>query len=246
MNAYTSTGFSIRHWAYDPETGIDRMSFRIGTAPGASDVLADTEVLPESNVVTQTGLTIPTFNTFQARYTNGGNMTTTVTRAVIKDLEDAYVRDGSYVNTNFGSDPLLQVKANASGLNRRSYLKIDTSAISGTVSNVKLRFFGIKSPNVTPATRIEVLPTSSSWTQSGITWNNAPATTGSVLGTFDLTSLTGAWYEVDVTAYIAAERAAGRTVSSIVLRSPTVSDGGGMYSREQSGYEPQVMVTAKG
>jgi hypothetical protein len=222
------------------------MSVRVGTTPGAANVLVDTEVFPESDVVTRSGLSIPTFNTFQARYTNGAGVTTTQTRAVIPVAEDAYVRDGSFAGTNFGSEQGLIVKLNGVGSNRRSYMKIDTTAIPGAASKVVLRFAAYKSPNVTPVTRLEFVPTTSGWSQSAITWNNAPAATGSPIAAVDLSNTANTWFEIDITAYVAAERAAGRPIVSLLVRSPSVSDGGAILSRELAPYAPQVIVTTQG
>ncbi|RYG23270.1 DNRLRE domain-containing protein [bacterium] len=243
----TATGFSVRHWAYDPETGIDRMSFRIGTAVGGTNVLADTEVLPESNVATFTGLTIPTFHVFQARYVNGGDQVTTMTRAVNPVVEDAYVRDGTYVNTNFGAAGSVAVRNTSAGYNRRGYLKIDTSSIPGAIKNVKIRFAAARWATTIANNVVEFVPTGTGWNQSTLTWNNAPAANGPAVASINITgpAMATNWYEVDVTSYVQSERAAGRPVVSLMLRSPVATDGMELFARENSTMPPRVTVTAQ-
>lgn len=246
--SFTSTGLSVRHWAYDTETGIDRMSFRIGSTPGGTNVLADTEVFPETNVVNIGGLNIPRFNTFQARYTNGGNMTTTVTRAVIPVLEDAYVRDGTYANQNFGSHPSMIVRGTSlTSYSRRGYLKIDTSAVPGDVSKVVLRFSAGRWAGAFSTSPVQFFPTTNGWTQSGITWNNAPAATGPAIGSVTIagTPYTQSWYTVDLTSYVKAERAAGRPVVSLLVRAAGDTDGADLYSTEGGPSAPEVQITAQ-
>lgn len=236
--SFTNTSFSIRHWAYDPETSIDRMSFRIGTTPGGTDVMADTEVFPESNTVSKSGLTIPPFNTFQARYVNGGNMTTTVTRGVVPLAEDVYVRDGAYATQNFSSERLLLVKNSGIGLNRVSYLKLDTSAIPGDVSKVTLKVLAQRAGASNCV--VDVLPTSNSWSESSLTWNTAPAATGGALTSFTVNNPSYTWYELDLTNYVRQQRAAGHPVMSVIFRSPASSDGANIKSKEAAIVAPEV------
>lgn len=81
QGAATTSTVAFRYWGYDTETSIDSIKIRIGTSPGASDVLALTEVVPNGDdLVTFNGLTLVpgTAYTAQAIYTNGQGLTTTV------------------------------------------------------------------------------------------------------------------------------------------------------------------------
>jgi hypothetical protein len=243
----SATGFSVRHWAYDPETGIDRMSFRIGTTPGATNVLADTEVLPESNTAAFTGLSIPTFNTFQARYVNGGGQTTTVTRAVTPLSQDAYVQNGANAASNFGTATALHVSTGGVGYLRTGYLKIDTSAIPGDVSKVTLRFAATKWQATSGPVTVRFMPTSSAWTEGTVTSNNAPASGWPEVAIAAVNTALNEykWYEIDVTAYVRAQRALGHPVVSLVAQMVTPSGGLDIASREWTRLAPQVVVTAQ-
>ncbi|MEZ0326580.1 MAG: S8 family serine peptidase [Fimbriimonas sp.] len=65
----------IKHWGYDPESGLDWMKYRIGTTSGGSEVRADTEIAQKNNVVTLTGLSLTPGQTYYFRmaYKNGGD-----------------------------------------------------------------------------------------------------------------------------------------------------------------------------
>jgi subtilisin family serine protease len=69
------SSITVRHWAYDPETCIDLMQFRIGTTQGGNDVMADKEVFSTSPVVQLTGLNLQPGGTYwlRAHYVSGSN-----------------------------------------------------------------------------------------------------------------------------------------------------------------------------
>ena len=83
----TSSGLTIRHWAFDPETSIDSMTFRIGTTLGGNDVMADRPQFFDSQTVNLTGLSLSPHTTYYLRavYVDGGGFTTTVDRTFAID-----------------------------------------------------------------------------------------------------------------------------------------------------------------
>jgi hypothetical protein len=92
--------------------------------------------------------------------------------------EDSYVRDGTYANSNFGTSTSLQLKNDISaGYTRQVYLKFDLQNVSRPVTNAKLRL-KIASAGVTANTTQWAVNqcSNNTWTQTGITWNNKPAT----------------------------------------------------------------------
>jgi hypothetical protein len=134
--------------------------------------------------------------------------------------EDAYVRDGDYANTSFGTETDLLVKNELAGWNRLSYLKFDLGSMTRAASSVKLRLFGsIEAGSQVP---VQVFgATSTSWLESSLTWNNRPVTSGSALAQLTVASATPIWYEWDLTTYINAEWTAGRRIVTLVLVSPS-------------------------
>ncbi|WP_291906902.1 M60 family metallopeptidase [Chitinophaga sp. CB10] len=91
-------------------------------------------------------------------------------------LADAYVRDGSYANNNYGNATTLVVKkdGNAS-FSRISFIKFDLSQLAN-VSTGKLRLNIIGAGTAVGGTQWQVWKVGNDgWTESGITWNNRPA-----------------------------------------------------------------------
>jgi RHS repeat-associated protein len=82
-----------------------------------------------------------------------------------------------------------------------------------------------------------------SWGETSITWNNKPAV-GAALASGTVTNKTFAWYEFDVTGYLAAERAAGRNVVTLALRAPAASSlTVNANSRQAATNKPQLVFT---
>jgi hypothetical protein len=54
---------------------------------------------------------------------------------------------------------------------------------------------------------------------------------------------TAAWYELDLTAFLAAEKAAGRNAVTLVLRNPTASSAQTIFaSDEAAAGRPELVV----
>jgi RHS repeat-associated protein len=151
---------------------------------------------------------------------------------------DAYVRNGSWANTNFGTSSELRAKTSAaSGEDYRSYIKFNTTGISSSsITRVKIHLKASAiGGNVTLA--VHAVP-NTAWSEGTINWANKPPTSAS-LGTLTIGVNPGS-YELDVTQYVINEKAAGRHVVSFRLY-PTSGNTAVMDSRENvSG--PQLLV----
>jgi glucose/arabinose dehydrogenase/chitodextrinase len=104
---------------------------------------------------------------------------------------DARVESGA-PDTNFGTSSKLRTTNAPPAM--ESWLKFSLTGITGTVQSAKLRVFDSNdATNNGPA----VYRAGSSWTESGLTWNNRPARTG---GPSDnkVQIAIGAWAEYDV------------------------------------------------
>lgn len=79
LESIGSSSVSFRHWGYDTETGLDLIEATIGTAQGASDVMAARRLDQEIPNQTLTGLSLPTSGALwlNVRYVNGAGMSTT-------------------------------------------------------------------------------------------------------------------------------------------------------------------------
>ena len=79
-----------------------------------------------------------------------------------------------------------------------TFIRFDLSAISGTITRATLRIF----PNANHSAGIEVhRGTDGSWTETGITYQNAPAYDAAIVATFGAL-VTGTWASMDVTAAV--------------------------------------------
>lgn len=115
-------------------------------------------------------------------------------------VADAYVRNSSTSNTNFGAVTELQIRETGAGQSRRSFLKFDLSGISGTVSEAVFRVYIIdEPPNFNVQNEVHYV-SDDSWLEDSITWNNQPAEDTSV--SVDDVPIFGEWMEVDITALV--------------------------------------------
>ena len=165
--------------------------------------------------------------------------------ASLAPTADAEVR-GSNPNTNYGAAGTLAVQQGSSASNQRwSYLKLDLST-APSVSNAKLRVFG--AVNATTSTVIQMAAYSVSdtgWSETGIRWNNKPASGATPLSSVTIvsSSTTGRWYELDVTTYLAQEKAAGRNVVTLVLKNLANSTRYvSLSSRQAATNKPELLV----
>ena len=81
---------------------------------------------------------------------------------------DAYVRDGSYSNNNYGASNLMEcLTTNGTGNNRDIYFKFDISAISSNVSSAQLKVFATVSTSGTV--------TNTAYAVADTNWGNTPS-----------------------------------------------------------------------
>ena len=117
-----------------------------------------------------------------------------------------------------------------------SYLKFTVTGVSGPVTNVKLRLHTTSSADSASGNGPAVYGTGTSWTETGITWNNRPArTTGALEDKGAIASNT--WLEYNVTGAISGNG----TYAFVVATSS--SDGTDLYSREATSFRPELIVT---
>lgn len=155
---------------------------------------------------------------------------------------DAYVRDGASAGTNFGAAPQLEVKKASSGFNRQTFLKFHIDTLS-TINTAKLRLFGRLTAADGAGIATSVFGSSvTNWSESALNFNNKPATTGSALATTTITDTTARFYEWDVTAFLKAQKAAGKTVVTLVLTNLVNSSQFVTFNSREAGNGPQIIV----
>jgi hypothetical protein len=171
---------------------------------------------------------------------------TPVTTITLRPTADAYVRDGSYASTNYGTAQSLITKRGSTGYNRWSYLKYDLVSLNGLpIATAKLRLYGRLSNTQTSSVTTAVYSSSNtSWTESTINWKNRPASASTALKTATIAGTTAKWYEWDVTSFIKTEKSAGRNLITLVLKNSTNSNPTTNFnSKESTSNQPQLLIT---
>lgn len=156
---------------------------------------------------------------------------------------DAYVRNGTYANTNYGSATSMVIKADTTGYARKSYVTFDIDAAT-SVSSATMKLY-CSYVNTSPTRTISVYAiTPSAWSESTITWNNAPAP-GAFVTSFTVTNTPGIWYNVNVSSYVAAQKSAGATKASFLLINNGPNDAGSdmqFSTKEAASNHPQLVM----
>ncbi|MPY91078.1 MAG: DNRLRE domain-containing protein [Luteitalea sp.] len=155
-------------------------------------------------------------------------------------VADAYVQGGSEADTNFGTADSLRVKTASASFSRWTYLKFDLSGVAA-VGAATLRLFARVAESEVIDTSVFAVA-NTSWSETGITWNNKPALGGTPLDTI---SVGGdfQWYDLDVTSYIQNELAAGRTTIGLGLRNPTTSSQIILAHSRENANQPELVLT---
>jgi hypothetical protein len=152
--------------------------------------------------------------------------------------QNATVRDGTNANTNFNGATTLRVKNDVVNNNRHVYLTFDTSSM-GSVSSAVINLYVVGTGSSATRTITVYEEPTTSWLESTITWNNAPAA-GTQIGSFSVSTTTGIYYNFDVTSYVQAQRSAGNKVVSFELINNTTDVNGlvDFASREATTGQP--------
>lgn len=147
---------------------------------------------------------------------------------VFTPASDAYV-DASVPTTNNGTKTTLRTDASPIV---NSYLRFNVAGIgAATVTRVRLRVFANSSLGVGIKTQAVADTT---WSETNLTYNNAPALGGLLATSTSITS--GTWVTFDVTGYITADG-----TYSLGLSSPSAT-ALSLASRESGANAPQLII----
>jgi methionine-rich copper-binding protein CopC len=139
---------------------------------------------------------------------------------------DAFVRSNN-TTSNAGSDPALRLRAGDPEY--RSFLRFQVSGLTGNVTSATLRVFCTDESDDGGS----VYGVSTSWTESGITWSNAPALSGSPLDSLGAIN-SGTWAEYDVTTHVTGDGTYAFGLSS--------ASGNSVYFSSREGANPPQLV----
>jgi parallel beta-helix repeat protein len=132
--------------------------------------------------------------------------------------------------TNYGSSTALRTDG-GSDPDVESYLRFTVANISGVVQSARLRVYASSATTDGPA----VYATSSTWSETGISWSNRPARVGGVIA--DKTAVqANSWVEYDVTPLIV-----GNGAYAFILATNS-ADGIDFSAREAGSNKPQLVL----
>jgi len=162
-------------------------------------------------------------------------------------LADAYVRDGSYANANFGAANALISKADSSGYRRQIFLKFSTSGVGSNYAQATLWLYGGRDASGTLVSTVENVQgtTSENWIENTLTWNNKPAL-GSVINSATISSQKANWISWDVSSFVASklQSGAGTITLAVTMNQPPAASGSydTFASKEASANRPQLVL----
>lgn len=143
-------------------------------------------------------------------------------------IEDARVNMNA-PNTNYGTDITLRVRQH-DPQTHRSYIKFSVTGLTHAPASVKLRLF-VSDGTPDGGT---VYRTSDVWTEGGITWNNAPAISGTALGSFG-SIVGGTWVEITLTSTVTTNGTYSFGIKSN-------SGNSAVYSSGEGANPPQLVI----
>lgn len=152
--------FSFAANAFDPDVPAQSLAFSLVNPPAGAVINSTNGLVAWRPTMAQIGSS----NLFQVVVTEAGWSTNLTAQA------DAYVRDGTYTNTNFGADTILTVKQDpTAGFTREAFLRFAVPLYPGGLATAQLRLVP-GSANL-PGTHAVALVTNDVWDEAALTWS---------------------------------------------------------------------------
>jgi len=158
-----------------------------------------------------------------------------ITSVSFGPAHDGYVKS-STPTTSYGSITALRVRKGSSET-LTFYIKFEVSDLIGPIESAKLLLYVTDASNDgggVYAVSNNYLGTNTAWVQSGLNWNNAPAISGTVLGSAGAVAV-GNWVEIEVTAAVT-----GNGVYSFGVKNN--SSDAAYYGSKETSNRPQLVV----
>ncbi len=151
------------------------------------------------------------------------------------------MKNGNASNTNYGNETDLLLKGSPTiGFTRFVYLKFSLPAIS-KVGSAKLRLYGLNKDNAADISVSVFGVDDDTWTESGITFNNAPKVATGLLAGTSINNTAG-YYDFDITSFVLTNLNTDKDVS-VVLKDISDKDKSISFdSRETTDHPPHLVI----
>jgi len=156
------------------------------------------------------------------------------------------VRGGVFAGRSFADAPQLVAKLGVSEDNSRvSYLKFEVR--DAQIERARLRLNAGLSTATNPSVTTTVHGVRDvSWDERALTWNTRPAVDAAI-GSATVRGVAPQWYEVDITAYVQAQKRAGKSLITVALQNGSHSSAQvEIASRETGTRGPALILTLAG
>lgn len=154
--------------------------------------------------------------------------------STIPAIADAFVRNGTYAPTNYGTATSLVIKKDAVGYAREVFFKFNVANIPVAADRVKLRLYvNYANTGITTVPWILQYVSNDSWTETGINYNNMPIATSNVDTVTGKAA--GNYVEWDVSAIALAQQSADGVLSLKVVANATGSTTDASFSSRETG-----------
>jgi hyaluronate lyase len=157
---------------------------------------------------------------------------------------DAFVRDGTYAATNYGTTTYVTIKNDAAGYQRKGLLKFNLAGVPGTIDSATLKLTAT-AVGTGGITHNLYRTATDGWTETGVTWNTRPAN-GSLLASYAVPALNAA-VQVDVTSAATAVMTGTKLLSLGIEAAANYGSNGSVdYASKEhanAGYRPALVVT---
>ncbi|NOV03947.1 polysaccharide lyase family 8 super-sandwich domain-containing protein [Paenibacillus planticolens] len=225
---------------------------KYGTSPGVYTQTVEVRDVSFTNQFAVTGLkTGKTYYFAVTAYNAAGGSGTSnelsaapVPIVTLLPEADAYVRDGTYAGTNYGTADSLVTKQDAAGYARQSYLRFNLASIPGTIESAKVTLVPV-GVSMAGTTNQAQLVSDNSWGETAVNWNNKPAG-GAPFATWAATT-TYSPIKFDVTNQVNGAIAADKKMSLLIASTSNQGSKGDISyaSREHvtTAYRPVLEIT---
>ncbi|KAA6439009.1 DNRLRE domain-containing protein [Dyadobacter flavalbus] len=155
-------------------------------------------------------------------------------------IADAYVH-ASFTDENFGTSGELIVKSGEENITRNTYLKFPLTGLI-QVSSARIRVYGYNVESTMKVNLSAYAVDNDAWTETGITWNNAPAS-GTVPLTYTTVNNAAGYRDIDVTEFVQSQVAGDKLVSIMLKNRTFVNKKLVFQSKENTlGQAPELVI----